>query len=114
MWKYFTRHDRASAQDSIVRNAIAQLRAWRGKILFGTDLGAVDPDPSEEYALMAEAGMSFSEILASLTTGRVAAGQPADLAVWKDAPAAVKYTLRGGKIIYRAGSGGPRSHDQQP
>jgi imidazolonepropionase-like amidohydrolase len=70
---------------------------------------------------MAEAGMSFRQILASLTTapaeqfgvftqlGRIAAGFTADLTVLRDDPskdiralAAVQYTLRDGKIIYRA------------
>jgi len=98
------------------------LRAWiaeEGEVLFGTDLGAVDPDPSEEYALMSQAGMTFSQILASLTTvpaeklgaaselGRVAKGFKADLVLLQDDPAkdlraltAVQYTLRDGKIIY--------------
>ena len=80
-----------------------------------------DYDPSDEYALMAEAGMSFRQILGSLTTapaerfgesrqlGRIAAGFQADLVVMKGDPstniralAAVQYTLRDGKIIYRA------------
>jgi imidazolonepropionase-like amidohydrolase len=90
-------------------------------VLFGTDLGAADYDPTEEYALMAEAGMSFRQILASLTTapaerfgesarrGRIAAGLQADLVVLRDDPSedigaltAVEYTLRGGRILYRA------------
>jgi imidazolonepropionase-like amidohydrolase len=124
LWKYFMRHDRISAQEQMTNTSIGQLRAWiasGGTVLFGTDVGAVDYDPSEEYALMAEAGMSFREILASLTTapaerfgeskqsGRIAAGLQADLVVLKDDPsqdiralAAVQYTLRAGKIIYRA------------
>ena len=124
VWKYYMRHDRISAQEQIANTAIGQLRAWLasgGTVLFGTDLGAVDYDPSEEYALMAEAGMSFRQILGSLTTapaerfgeskqlGRIAAGLQADLVVFKDdysknirALAAVRYTLRAGKIIYRA------------
>jgi len=124
LWKYYMRHDRISTQEQLVSTAIGQLRAWLdsgGTILFGTDLGAVDYDPSEEYALMAEAGMSFHQILASLTTapaerfgeskqlGRIAAGLQADLVVLKGDPskniralAAVQYTLRAGKIIYRA------------
>lgn len=124
IWKYFARHDRISVQDQIVRTEIGQLRAWvasGGTVLFGNDLGAVDYDPAEEYVLMAEAGMSFRQILASLTTapaerfgetkklGRIAEGLAADLAVLKDDPsgniralAAVRYTLRAGKIIYRA------------
>jgi imidazolonepropionase-like amidohydrolase len=124
VWKYYMRHDRVSAQEQIANTAIGQLRAWlasEGTVLFGTDLGAVEPDPTEEYSLMAEAGMSFRQILSSLTTapahrfgeskqqGRIAAGFRADLVVLKDDPsmdiralAAVQYTLREGKIIYRA------------
>jgi imidazolonepropionase-like amidohydrolase len=124
LWKYYMRHDRLSAQEKITNTEVAQLRAWLaagGEILFGTDLGAVEYDPSEEYALMAQAGMNFRQILASLTTapaqrfgdaekvGRVAAGLQADLAILEKDPAAdlsalasVKYTLRAGKIIYRA------------
>ena len=84
------------------------------------DLGAVDPDPAEEYQLMTQAGMDFRHILASLTTapaerfgrskelGRVAVGLKADLVVLKGDPSRnlqaltdVQYTLRDGKIIYR-------------
>ena len=92
-------------------------------MLFGNDLGAVDYDPSEEYVLMTAAGMSFAQILESMTTapaarfgdpareGRVASGFNADLAVFKGdasrdirALAAVQYTLRAGKIVYFAAS----------
>jgi len=125
VWKYYMRHDRLSAQEQITNTEFGQLRAWvasGGTVLFGNDLGALDYDPSEEYALMAQAGMSFRQILASLTTapaerfgdskqrGRIAAGFEADLVVLKDDPsknlralAAVQYTLRAGKIIYDAG-----------
>lgn len=70
---------------------------------------------------MAEAGMSFRQILASLTTapaerfgesgrlGRIAAGLQADLVVLGADPsndtrslASARYTLRAGRIIYRA------------
>jgi imidazolonepropionase-like amidohydrolase len=123
IWKYYARHDRLSVQEKTADTAVGQLRAWianGGRVLFGTDLGAVDPDPSEEYALMAGSGMSFHQILASLTTapaeqfgesrrlGRIAAGFEADLVVLKADPSrniqaltAVKYTLRAGKFIYR-------------
>ncbi len=50
LWKFYSRHDRISAQDEIVRTATGQLRDWvslGGTVLFGTDLGAVDYDPSE-------------------------------------------------------------------
>ena len=90
------RHDRISTRDQITRTGTGQLHAWLsagGTVLFGTDLGAVDYDPTEEYDLMAESGMSFQQILASLTTvpaerfgasdrvGRVAPGLQADLVV---------------------------------
>ena len=123
LWKYYMRHDRLSAQEKVTNTEIGQLRAWiatGGTVLFGTDLGAVEYDPSEEYALMSQAGMTFRHILASLTTapaerfgnasklGRVAAGLQADLAIFPQDPAInlqalshVKYTFRAGKIIYR-------------
>ncbi|HEY2384428.1 MAG TPA: amidohydrolase family protein [Terriglobia bacterium] len=125
IWKWYARHDRKSAQDKVVDTEVGQLQAWianHGTVLFGTDLGAVDPDPIEEYGLMAQAGMSFQQILASLTTapaerfgkarelGRVAAGLQADLAVLNGDPEGslsaltdVRYTIREGKIICQAG-----------
>ena len=124
IWKHFLRHDRLSTQEQVAKTAAGQLAAWiqfGGTVLFGTDLGAVDPDPTEEYASMAEAGMSFPQILASLTTapanqfgeseqtGRIAPGFQADLVVLKRDPskdvralARVQYTLRAGKIIHQA------------
>ena len=90
-------------------------------MLFGTDVGAVDDDPGPEYALMADAGMTPVQILTSLTTapatrfassgaGRVAVGLPADLVVLDGDPTAdiraltaVRFTLRGGRTVYRSG-----------
>ena len=127
IWKHYMRHDRISAQEQVINTELGQLRAWlalEGTVLFGNDLGAVDYDPADEYALMAEAGMSFRQILTSRTTapaerfgesgklGRIAAGLEADLVALKDDPsknvrslAAVQYTLRSGKITYRADPG---------
>ena len=124
VWKYFLRHDRMSTQEQLVSTAMEQLRAWSasgGTVLFGTDLGAVDYDPGEEYEMMAAAGMNFRQILASLTcapaerfgesgyAGRIAAGLQADLVVLKSNPsrniralADVELTLRAGKIVYQA------------
>ncbi|HSP06684.1 MAG TPA: amidohydrolase family protein [Acidobacteriota bacterium] len=124
VWKYFLRHDRMSTQEQLVSTAMEQLRAWSasgGTVLFGTDLGAVDYDPCEEYEMMAAAGMNFRQILASLTcapaerfgesgyAGRIAAGLQADLVVLKSNPsrniralADVELTLRAGKIVYQA------------
>jgi len=123
-WKTLLRHERVSIQASSVANAIAQLRAWTvygGTTLFGTDLGPADYDPADEYELMAQAGMTVRQILAALTTapaerfgasrqlGKVEPGLAADLTVLNGDPsadvralAAVRYTIRDGKIIYRS------------
>jgi imidazolonepropionase-like amidohydrolase len=124
-WRYQVRHERISAADGLEEAAIGQLRSWIGAggvVLFGTDLGWVTIyDPTGEYVLMAKAGMSFPQILASLTTapaerfgvanqlGRVAKGFVADLTILRADPtkdiralAAVAYTLRDGKVIYRS------------
>src|ERR1700687_3177701 len=69
VWRYFLRHDRISTQKQLANRAVGQFRAWvasGGTVLSGTDLGAVDYDPSEEYILTAESRMSFGQILASL------------------------------------------------
>jgi imidazolonepropionase-like amidohydrolase len=125
IWKYLLRHDRASLGNAQTQTSTGQLRAWLasdGGILFGTDAGGMDDyDPADEYALMAEAGMTFRQILASLTTapaekfgesarlGRVAPGLAADLVVLNGDPsgdvrafAAVRYTIRDGKVIHQA------------
>ena len=125
LWRYELRHDRISALERFVETGIGQLRVWvasGGAVLFGTDVGYMsDYDPSDEYTLMGQAGMSFRQILASLTTapaerfreskqrGRIATGLAADLVVLADDPsknvtafATVRYTLREGRLIYRA------------
>jgi imidazolonepropionase-like amidohydrolase len=91
-----------------------------GQVLFGTDVGYIQQsDTSEEFKWMSRAGMSFQEILASLTTnpaqrfgyathsGRIAKGFDADLVVLDADPgqntsafSKVRYTIRGGEIIY--------------
>jgi imidazolonepropionase-like amidohydrolase len=91
-----------------------------GQVLFGTDVGYTQHfDTSEEFTWMSRAGMSYQEILASLTTsptqrfgysthsGRIAKGLDADLVVLSADPAQsssafskVRYTIRGGGIIY--------------
>lgn len=122
LWKQAMRHDRISVQEEFTNTAVAQLQAWNdagGDVLFGTDLGAVDCDPTEEYELMSQAGMSFEKILASLTTvpakrfgnpnreGRIAENFTADIAVIDGEPAndiralsSVRYTIRNGKLLY--------------
>lgn len=104
---------------------VPQLRAYSeagGQILFGTDVGYIQQfDTSEEFLWMSRAGMSFEQILASLTTspadrfgysdhsGRIAKGMDADLAVLRVDPkqdlsafSRVRYTIRRGIIIYSA------------
>jgi imidazolonepropionase-like amidohydrolase len=110
--------------DAVVGNAQAQLRAFAdlgGQVLFGTDVGYMtDHDPTDEYVLMQEAGLSYSKVLAALTTapaerfgashqtGRLVPGLDADIAVVEGNPeqdiralGRVRYTLRGGRLIYR-------------
>ena len=91
-----------------------------GQILFGTDVGYLtDYDPAREYQLMETAGLTWRQILASLTTnpadrfkenrrrGRVARGMDADLVVLGADPdqgtsafTDVRYTVREGRVIY--------------
>jgi imidazolonepropionase-like amidohydrolase len=91
-----------------------------GQILFGTDVGYIEQfDTSEEFVWMSRAGMSFQQILASLTTnpaqrfgysthsGRIVKGMDADLVVLRGDPAQdatafskVRYTIRSGNVIY--------------
>jgi len=124
VFKFNLRHDRVSTMDKWLTTGIGQLRVWvasGGTLLFGTDGGYSDYDPTDEYLMMAQAGMTFRQILASLTTapaerfgeaqhsGTIATGLDADLAVVRGDPSKnlraltdVRYTLRAGKIIYRA------------
>jgi imidazolonepropionase-like amidohydrolase len=124
-WRYQLRHEPISRADAAEETAIGQLRSWVGTggvVLYGTDLGYVTIyDPTVEYVLMAKAGMTFPQILASLTTapaerfgaakqlGRIAPGLSADLAILRNDPskdiralATVDYTIRDGKVIYRS------------
>lgn len=114
LWKHMLRHDRQSIVQQTIASAVAQLRAWHeagGIVLFGTDYGAIDADPSDEYALMRDAGMDDDAILASMTTtpadffgepdrGRIAADCIADLAVVDSPLGAVRMTIKSGEIIY--------------
>ena len=108
----------------VLGNAQAQLRAFAeggGQVLFGTDVGYMtDYDPTDEYVLMQQAGLSYAQILAALTVapaerfgraavaGRLRPGADADITVVAGDPerdiralAAVRYTVRAGRVIYR-------------
>ena len=103
--------------------AAQQLKAFSeagGQILFGTDVGYIERfDTSEEFVWMSRAGMTFQQILASLTTnpahrfgasahsGRIAKGMDGDFVVLRTDPeqdvtafSKVRYTIRSGRVIY--------------
>jgi imidazolonepropionase-like amidohydrolase len=110
--------------EKLVGATFDELRAFRaagGQVLFGTDVGYMHSyDTTREFELMAKSGMSFNDILASLTTapadrfkdeklGRVAPGYRADLVVLGGDPADdvknfanVRCVFRGGRLIYPA------------
>jgi len=125
LWEVEAKKGNASPADieKYMDRAAEQLGAFSragGLVLFGTDVGYIDQfDTSEEFKWMSRAGMSFQEILASLTTnpsqrfgysthsGRIAKGFDADLVVLSADPAQntsafskVRYTIRGGEVIY--------------
>jgi imidazolonepropionase-like amidohydrolase len=129
LWTYEAKKLGDSADDAL---AFAMRGAWNlraysnagGQILFGTDVGYMtDYNPTDEYVLMSRAGLTPMQILASLTNapaarfsesairGTIARGMDADLVVLAADPAQdaanfarVRYTIRHGKIIYRAES----------
>jgi imidazolonepropionase-like amidohydrolase len=93
-----------------------------GQIMFGTDIGYLTDYPAltREYDYLARAGLTFPQILASLTTtpaarlgyanltGQVREGMDADLVVLEGDPARdinafthVALTIRKGRIIYQ-------------
>lgn len=111
-----------------IKQSVQELKAYSdagGQILFGTDVGYIDRfDTSEEFTLMARAGMNMHQILASLTTnpterfgyshrgGRIAKGMDADLVVLDSDPAnditafsRVRQVIKGGKLIYSSVAG---------
>jgi imidazolonepropionase-like amidohydrolase len=127
LWRFELQKDKASqpAIDQFQGRGIAQLREYAsagGRILFGTDVGYMtDYGTLEEFEKMAQAGMGFRDILASLTmapaaqrgvaatSGKIAAGFDADLVALRRDPAQsvgafadVRYTIRAGRIIYDA------------
>jgi imidazolonepropionase-like amidohydrolase len=92
-----------------------------GQMIFGTDVGYLPNfDHTQEYELLAGAGLGWREILAALTLnpasrfkdaerGKVAAGMAADLVVLGADPAMgvrnfgdVRYAIRAGSVIYQA------------
>jgi imidazolonepropionase-like amidohydrolase len=127
LWRFELERNKVPTEriQQFVDVALQQLRAYSqagGEILFGTDVGYMSIySTADEFDLMAKAGMSFQQILASLTTapaarfgvakqtGRIAVGMDADIVVLTADPAIdvkalanVKYTIRQGKVIYES------------
>lgn len=129
LWRYEI--DKAKLPENIREAAVAdgerQLKRFSdagGQVLFGTDVGYMkDFDPTDEYFLMARAGLTPMQILASLTSapaarwndttrrGQVKAGLDADLVVLNGDPAMdvkhfsdVKCTIRNGREIFVRGT----------
>ena len=94
-----------------------------GRLVYGTDTGFLtDYDQSEEFRQLMQAGFGFREVLAMLTTapaelfhlsqreGKVMPGMRSDLTILSEDPVSghpeaftkVKYTIRGGKVIWRS------------
>jgi imidazolonepropionase-like amidohydrolase len=125
LWDFESKNGSPEDLEKWMSKAAEQLGAFSkagGQVLFGTDVGYTDRfDTSEEFKWMSRAGMSYQEILSSLTTnpaqrfgyathtGRIAQGMDADLVVLDADPAQdptafskVRYTIRAGKVIYSA------------
>ncbi|MFZ0287294.1 MAG: amidohydrolase family protein [Terriglobales bacterium] len=119
LWTTVTPHE--EVQKHLVQAGVDELKAFVSQgwtVLFGTDVGFTQKyDTTEEYEYMGRA-MTWSDILASLTTnpsqlfkaptkGRVERDMDADLVVLDGDPAAdvknfakVAWTVRAGKVIW--------------
>jgi imidazolonepropionase-like amidohydrolase len=110
-----------SENASAIFREVVDYATLGGEILFGTDVGYHQMyNPRLEYESLNKAGLSWTQILASLTTsparrfnegnrrGQIAPGMDADIVVLGTDPrdgwqafADVRYTIRGGKVIYQ-------------
>jgi imidazolonepropionase-like amidohydrolase len=113
----------STENNMLIKTAIRQLSDFNksgGLVLFGTDVGYMsDYDIEEELVQMENAGMSFDQILASLTsnpakkfnrageTGTVERGKNADLVILNGNPASdirnftkVVMTIHNGKVVF--------------
>jgi len=110
------------AKFDLILKEVKSFSDAHGHIVFGTDIGYLTdyPELTKEYGYLAKAGLTFQQILASLTTtpaarfgygktaGQIKAGMDADLTILNRDPAEdisafadVSMTIRKGKIIYR-------------
>ena len=106
-----------------IRGLDYRFHQFGGRLVYGTDTGFLpDYDQSEEFRQLMQAGFGFREVLAMLTTapaelfhlsqreGKVMPGMRADLTILSEDPASghpeaftkVKYTIRGGNVIWRS------------
>lgn len=113
----------ADVTERLIGEALEQVRAYAaagGQLLFGTDVGYMTQyDPTAEYRLMARAGLTTAQILATLTTepaarwrqtaqrGRLDVGLTADIVVLQADPASdaenfarVRCAFREGKTLF--------------
>lgn len=125
LWKYELDKTQVpdTARQRLVAATLEQLKTFAaagGQVLFGTDVGyMLQFDPTDEYALLSEAGLTPMQILDSLTTapaarwnesgrrGQLKAGMDADIVVLAADPAVdprnfakVRCTFRNGALIY--------------
>jgi imidazolonepropionase-like amidohydrolase len=114
----------ATIIDSYEQDALGQIASFAsrdGVFMFGTDVGYIDHyDPTEEYRLLSAAGLTYDQVLASLTTnparvwgnpaaGTLRVGNPGDVVLLADDPRAdlrnfarVQFLVRGGRIVFRS------------
>jgi imidazolonepropionase-like amidohydrolase len=104
-----------------IQDEVRKYARMGGQIIFGTDVGYLpNLDHTQEYELMAGAGLGWREILAALTLnpasrfkdserGKLGAGMAADLVVLGGDPAMgvrsfgdIRYAIRAGTVIYQA------------
>jgi len=125
LWIYEASRGGATPEQaqSFAAEGVAELQQYKqagGQVLFGTDVGYMtDYNPTQEYVLMGQAGLTAMQILDSLTTapaarfgeaesrGRIAPGMEADIVVLGADPkrdvrnfATVRYTIRHGQVVY--------------
>jgi imidazolonepropionase-like amidohydrolase len=111
-------HDSTIAE---IRAEVKRFRSLGGRLVYGTDTGFLpDYDQGEEFRQLVQSGLSFREVLAMLTMapaelfhvagGKVERGADGDLTVLSADPSTgdpaaftrVLYTIRGGRVIFRA------------
>jgi imidazolonepropionase-like amidohydrolase len=125
LWAYETRHESITLTDRFVDTAVGQLSAWHqagGTTLFGTDVGYMSEyETADEFRLLARAGLTYRDILTTLTTapaerfaaadrvGQIKVGLRGDLVLLEGDPARdvqaftrVRSVLRDGRVIYEA------------